>query len=378
MSEQPKQGSVKLEREQTDISLKVERDNADAAVSKKSAQVEQDANDVLLLARDRADEIVRDARDEADRLLGAATAAATGTSGQERTRADALLERERARADALLAKERAERKRYLAEFLAVERDATDEDLTGERAHADTLIAARDEFLANVSHDLRSLLSGLALTATLLVKHAPDGADGEKYRRHALRSQRMIARMNRLVSDLLDMASIEAGKLAVVPEEIDVAEIVRDALEAFEPIAAAKGITLDADAATRPLRARVDGDRILQVLANLVSNAIKFTPAGGEVSITVSVEKNELQFAVRDTGIGISADALERVFERFHQVRSGHHRGLGLGLHISKFIIEAHGGRMWADSETGAGSTFRFALPASLLISQPRGADTVNA
>lgn len=367
MSEQATQGSVDLERQQTDNSLRVERDEADAAVLKKTAEVEQDANDVLLLARDRADELIQDARDEADRALGAAPATSTGTSGRERGRADALLEHERARADALLAAERAERKRYLSDFLAVERQATDEDLTGERAHADTLIAARDEFLATVSHDLRSLLGGLALNATLLVAHAPDGAGGEKYLRYAKTSQRMVSRMNRLVNDLLDMASIEAGKLALLPEEIDVAQIVRDTLDAFGPIAAAKHITLDADAATRPLRARVDGDRILQVLANLMSNALKFTAAGGRVSITVGVKKNELQFAVSDTGIGISEHALDGVFERFHQVKNGEHRGLGLGLHISKFIVEAHGGRMWVDSKIGSGSTFHVALPASLLM-----------
>ena len=367
MSEQPNQGSVDLEREQTDNSLQVERDEADAAVLKKTAEVEHAANEVLLLARDRADEIVQDARDKADRVLGAGATTTKDTSERKRTRADALLEHERARADAVLAEERAERKRYLADFLAVEREATDEDLTGERAHADTLIAARDEFLATVSHDLRSLLGGLALNATLLVTHAPDGASGEKYLRYALTSQRMIGRMNRLVNDLLDMASIEAGKLALLPEEIDVAQILRDTLDAFEPIAAAKRITLDADAAAWPLRARVDGDRILQVLANLVSNAIKFTPAGGRVSISVGIKKNELQFAVSDTGIGIPENALEGVFERFHQVSRGEHRGLGLGLHISKFIVEAHGGRMWVDSKVGAGSTFHVALPASLLL-----------
>jgi signal transduction histidine kinase len=121
------------------------------------------------------------------------------------------------------------------------------------------------------------------------------------------------------------------------------------------------------AAAQPLRARVDGDRILQVLANLVSNAIKFTPAGGRVSVAVTIEKNELQFAVTDSGVGIAAEEVTGVFERFHQVNHGEHRGLGLGLHISKFIVEAHGGRMWIDSKLGTGSTFHFALPASLLV-----------
>jgi signal transduction histidine kinase len=367
MSEPTNPSGVDLEREQTDNSLQVERDEADAACLKKTVEVEEDANAVLLLARERADVILQDARDEADRMRGPEPISTRGTSERKRTRADDQLEDERGRADEVLADERAARKQYLAKFLAVEREATDEDLTGERAHADTLIAARDEFLATVSHDLRSLLGGLALNASLLVNRATDVGNGEKYLRYAQASQRMIGRVNRLVNDLLDMASIEAGNLALLPDEIDVAQILRDALEAFEPLATAKRITLGADAAAQPLRARVDGDRILQVLANLVSNAIKFTGVGGRVSIHVGVETNELQFAVSDTGPGIADNERAGLFERFHQVKNGEHRGLGLGLHISKFIVEAHGGRMWVDSELGTGSTFHFALPAPLLL-----------
>jgi signal transduction histidine kinase len=359
------QESVDSGREQTDNSLKVERDEADAAVVTKNEELEEAANAVVQLARDRADAIVKTARTSADDLVaeGLAVAASAG----KRTRADARLEHERLTADAVLAYERAERKRYLADFLAVEREATDEDLTGERAHADVLIAARDEFLATVSHDLRSLLGGLALNAGLLLKHAPEGEQGEQLRRYAGTSQRLVGRMNRLVNDLLDMASIEAGKLALLPEEIDVAQILRDTVEAFAPIASAKRITLDAEPAMRPLHARVDGDRILQVLANLVSNAIKFTRTGGRVSIRIGIEKSELHFTVSDTGIGIPDDALVSVFERFRRF-SDEHRGLGLGLHISKFLVEAHGGRLWVESKLGKGSTFHFALPASLLLS----------
>jgi signal transduction histidine kinase len=106
---------------------------------------------------------------------------------------------------------------------------------------------------------------------------------------------------------------------------------------------------------------MDGGRVLQVLANLVSNAIKFTPAAGRVSIRVRAEQNEILFSVSDTGIGIPSAELRRVFERFRQI-SKDRRGLGLGLHISKSIIEAHGGRVWVESEVGTGSAFHFALP----------------
>jgi signal transduction histidine kinase len=169
-------------------------------------------------------------------------------------------------------------------------------------------------------------------------------------------------MNRLVNDLLDVASIEAGKLALVPTQIEVAHILRDTLEAFDPIATAKRITLDADTKTLPLHARIDADRILQVLANLVSNAIKFTAPEGRVRIAARGGKSEIHFTVTDTGIGIPQEQLQEVFERFHQV-SKDRRGLGLGLYISKCIVEVHGGRMWAESTLGAGSTFHVVLPA---------------
>ncbi len=351
------------QRDQTDESLRAERNQADAGLAKKREALEEEADEVVRLARERADEVVQVARDDADRAHGRQSTANEVSAEKERARADGVLERERTTADAALERERAERRRYLADFLAVERQATDEDLIGERAHADTAIAARDEFLAIVSHDLRALLGGLQLNAELLVADAPEGEGGEKMRKHAFTSQRLVTRMNRLVNDLLDLASIEAGKLALFPEPVEVARILRDTLDAFEPIAAAKRITLGADSEGLPELVQLDGDRLLQVLANLVSNAIKFTPAAGRITIRIRSAGTEIRFAVSDTGIGIPADALEAVFERFRQV-SKDRRGLGLGLHISKCIVEAHGGKMWAESTLGAGSTFHFVLPAS--------------
>jgi signal transduction histidine kinase len=194
--------------------------------------------------------------------------------------------------------------------------------------------------------------------------APTGAAGDLTRKCTTTSQRLVARMSRLVNDLLDVTSIEAGKVALLIEESDVADILRDTLEAFEPLAAAKGVSLSAEAGLPRCVGHFDSGRILEVLANLVSNALKFTPSGGRVSIRVAREGNELLFAVNDTGVGIPEDALERVFEKFKQVAKDR-RGLGLGLYISKGLVEAHGGRMWGESQLGAGSTFHFAIPRSL-------------
>lgn len=356
-------GTSSTQRDQTDESLRAERKRADASLAEKSEAIEDEADEVVRVARQRADQIVQDAREAADRQRRPSPAIAAGAE-RERTQADVLLENERSSADAVLEHERAERRRYLADFLAVEREATDQDLLDERACSDTSIAGRDAFLANVSHDLRSLLGGLSLNTGLLIAQAPEGATGDPMRRYGATSQRMVARMNRLINDLLDITSIEAGRLALMPERVEVARLLRETLDAFEPIAAAKRITLTADTSALPLHALLDGGRILQVLANLVGNAIKFTPPAGRVSIGIRSEGSEIRFAVSDTGIGIPKDALQGVFERFRQV-STDRRGLGLGLHISSCIAAAHGGRMWVESELGAGSTFYLALPAAL-------------
>lgn len=356
-------GSAHPQRDQTDESLRVERNKADSGVAEKIHALEMEADEVVRVARQRADEVMQAARDEAD-SDGTQSRAVEATADRERGKADGVLERERSTADALLEHERAERRRYLAAFLAVEREATDEDLVGERDHADTVVAARDEFLATVSHDLRSLLGGLALNASLLVKTAPEGTTGDKTRKHAAAIDRLVSRMDRLVGDLLDVSSIEAGKLAVLPEKVDVAKLLHDAMDAFTPIAAARDIALEGDAAGAPPHVWIDGGRMLQVLVNLISNAVKFTAPQGHVSIRIYADGGELRITVSDDGIGIPADALEAVFERFRQV-SKDRRGLGLGLHISQSIVEAHGGRMWAESTLGEGSTFHVALPARM-------------
>jgi signal transduction histidine kinase len=364
--EDPAKEKQQPQRDRTDKSLRSERDKADAGIWEKREEIEEEADEVVRRARERADKILQTARDDADRELEAAQASAQ----LQRTRQDSARGRERATADALLELERDARRRYLDDFFEIEREATDQDLLGERRLADKLIAARDDFLANASHDLRSILGGLAVYSDLLLSCAPEGMAGENIRKCASANWRLVAQMNRLVNDLIDVAAIHAGQLAVVPDQVEVAKLLRETVEAFGQVAAAKGVTLDTELPEVPLHANLDEGRILQVLANLVSNAIKFTPANGKVSIRLRPSANEIHFSISDTGIGISKDELPGVFERFRQVRKDR-RGLGIGLHIAKGIVEAHGGRMWAESELAAGSTFHFALPVES-ISRTQG------
>lgn len=348
-------------RDTTDESLRVERERADTAVDSRLEKTEARTDQAVQAARQADDAATQTARDEADHG-SARTRQEAGTVGAARERDDVEVERQRVAVDAATQAERLERKRSMEVFLQLERGKTDEDLVGERSLADALIASRDEFLATVSHDLRNLLGGLSLNAGLIAQAAPDGEAGAKIRRLAGATSRFVVRMDRLVNDLVDVASIEAGRLAVVVRPVEVGRLLRDTVQAFEPVAAERQVALQAVLPGQPIHATLDDERTLQVLANLVSNALKFTPQGGAVHLAVSASGREVHFTVRDSGVGIPADQLARIFDRYRQV-SRDRRGLGLGLHISKCIVEAHGGRMWAESTPGAGSTFHFALPA---------------
>ena len=169
-------------------------------------------------------------------------------------------------------------------------------------------------------------------------------------------------MNRLIGDLVDVAAIDAGQLYVVPAPGDWSALIEEVAALFQPAAAAQGIALEIAVSARPLAMRFDHDRMLQVLANLIANSLKFTPRGGRIRVEAERGADELRCAVHDTGSGIPPHMLEAIFQRFWQARSDDRRGVGLGLYITRCIVEAHGGRIWAESTQGVGSTLRFALP----------------
>jgi signal transduction histidine kinase len=176
-------------------------------------------------------------------------------------------------------------------------------------------------------------------------------------------------MTRLIGDLVDVVSIDAGRLAVTRVRQDCAAVIDETVDTFREIAAGKNISLTKTEGP-PLEASFDSDRVLQVLANLVGNSIKFTAPGGSVFIGVERVGEEARFSVHDTGSGIPAGMFESIFKRFWQVGENDQRGLGLGLYISRCIVEAHGGRIWAESEVGKGSRFFFTIPL--------GKEVVNA
>jgi signal transduction histidine kinase len=347
-------------REQTDESLRVEREKADQALGDQLAAIDEAADAVISLARTRADGVLAAARARIDEQARSTAAAATSPKivAKERTLADEALRQERAVADDVLREERAEH----LDVLSNRREETDKDLSSERARSDNVLATRDEFLGIVSHDLRHMLNAMVGSASLISKDVLQDNHTESVAKHAERIQRAGARMNRLIGDLADVVSIEAGRLAVSRELGDPTSVVTEAVDTFQALAAASRVSLHAEVVAPMAPTPFDTARILQVLTNLLSNAIKFTPAGGTVVVRVEGSGDDILFCVSDTGVGIAPDQLEAVFVRFLQLTKADRRGIGLGLYISKCIVQGHGGRIWAEARPGGGSVFKFTLP----------------
>jgi PAS domain S-box-containing protein len=247
-------------------------------------------------------------------------------------------------------------------------------IAGARLYRSTQRAldARNEVLAIVSHDLRTPASAITMCARTLLEHPPATAE-ERHLLHAtiLESAEW---MHRLMRDLLDAASIDAGRLSVVAEPHAVRPVLDQAVAVASKAATDAGIALDVVAMASLPQVMIDRDRTLQVVANLVSNALRFTGAGGTVTISAKHLGDGVTISVRDSGTGIPAEQLPRLFDRFWQARQrGIGRGTGLGLTIAKGIVEAQGGRIWVESAVGQGSTFSFTVPLARAGSPERQA-----
>ena len=220
------------------------------------------------------------------------------------------------------------------------------------------IDAREQVLKIVSHDLRNPLGTVMMGSGLMLEvELPP----EKRREHLQRIKRAGERMDRLVRDLLDVAKLEAGRVAIATRELEVAPLLREAHDMLEPLAAEHSIALALDVPDDLPRITADAGRVLQVLSNLVGNAIKFTPPQGRIVVSARIATGGVQFSVRDTGPGIPPEQLDRIFSRFWQADAADRRGIGLGLTIAKGIVDAHDGRLWVESRVGEGTTFHFVL-----------------
>ncbi|MDQ6893509.1 MAG: cell wall metabolism sensor histidine kinase WalK [Acidobacteriota bacterium] len=228
-------------------------------------------------------------------------------------------------------------------------------------------ALRRDLVANVSHDLRTPLAALRgyLDTLLLKEESLSPSDRREYLETAARHSE---RLGKLVTELFELATLDSRQTLLEMEPFSVAELVQDVLQKFRLAAEKKGVALTADHPGEISFARGDIGLVERVLENLLDNALRYTPEGGAVTVTLRLENDSLSVTVADTGRGIPPEELSRVFERFHRVRSpepGNQGGAGLGLAIAQRIIELHGGRIEAQSSPGAGSRFRFWLPSDI-------------
>ena len=236
------------------------------------------------------------------------------------------------------------------------RSAQERQLIFEQAQQ--AVADRDHILAVVSHELRNPLNTVSMAATILRDMVPVPETGQKSIASILRA---VARMGRMIQDLLDVSVIQMGRLAIDPRPFDVRPVIEEAVEAFASEAAERALTIDVHIEVGLPRVRSDRDRLFQALANLVGNALKATTQGGIVIGARSLDERDVVLWVRDTGPGIAEEQQGRLFEPYWRGQSTY-KGAGLGLAITRGIVEAHGGRIWLESKPGDGTTFFFTVP----------------
>lgn len=225
------------------------------------------------------------------------------------------------------------------------------------------IRAREELVALVSHDLRNPISIIQMNASLLLLDLPPNAS-PSMRRRADAIVRSAKWMSRLIHDVLDSSRLESGALSLQRTDEDLDRLVTEAVELLRPLAVDKGITLDVQLGAAGHRVHVDRARMLQVLSNLLDNAIKFTPPAGRIVVRTELEDGHVIARVSDTGPGIKLEDQAHVFRRYWRAQDDHdHHGAGLGLYLARGLIKAHGGVIGVQSTPGAGATFYFTLPA---------------
>lgn len=271
---------------------------------------------------------------------------------------------EQARDQAEASGTRAERGRIVAEGLRDKSEALAEENARLYEEAQKAVRVREQILAVVSHDLRTPLTAILMTADALMQELPANLQTQKLLQSQERIRRSAARMLRLIDDLLDLASIEAGSVSIVLQPRDPGRLIRETLANFEKIAHKKGLLLSAQLGESLPNAYCDRDRILQVLSNLVANAFKVAKHGGRITLRVEAQARELVFVIEDDGPGIAEEERKHLFERYWRGKRTEYRGTGLGLAIAHGIVSAHGGRIWVESELGRGTAFRFTLPAA--------------
>lgn len=373
-------------RDKTDKSLEEERIKTDDFLKEETKTIEEEADVAIRMNRIAADNDIGKKRAEVDFAKQNFKTSESDDKKlvKERKRSDQDLDTERDEQDRVLAAERSQKLLIAEAFLEAERRDTDNNLLDERERMDLkaeldsellskevsshhstkdALTTRDQYLAIVSHDLKNPLTAISLSVGLIRKGLTSGKNSIDTVLKSVESiERNVANMERMISDLLDVEKMANGKLDLKLEKCDIGELLRECMELFAPAVSSKEFTMKIEMLSDELFADIDHDRILQVLSNLIGNALKFTPKGGTVKLCVRKKANEVEISVADNGPGIPLEKQTEIFERFSQLRTNDRRGIGLGLYISKWIVEAHKGEISVFSEVGKGSTFSFTLP----------------
>jgi signal transduction histidine kinase len=369
MGRSPLQAPVSKSRAETNRRLSSEREQADRALREKAARTEEHIDRRVERVRAQVDTALSAATVEA----GATAAAPAAQPSDERWKAQASVElvseraeealvAERQRVDELTHREREQRKIDYLDVLREERRETDMALHQEREHSDFTVRNRDDTLAMIAHDLRNFLHAIGLKAQLLGKAPP--SDRTRARTIAVEIAQSCQIMERWANDLVDISSMDTGAVFIERCALDPAEIVDAACRAFASAAAASGVKLSTRVPKKIRRALGDRSRLLQVLNNLLDNALKFTPGPGTIVVALEEAGELVKFSVSDTGPGIAGENQSRVFDRYWHGRRGDAAGTGLGLFICKRIVEAHGGQIAIESQSGKGTTVLFTIPAA--------------
>ena len=366
------------ERKNTDESLGAEREKTNRSLSHARTKAEDATDHDVQGEREQADLKRSAARSDADSKSPAKKSVLA-----ERSRSDQAIEVERSRVDIAIVREREVKKAVAGEILSQERQHTDHNLAEERTVTDTHVASgssqltqemaehsktkfslttRDEFLAIVSHDLRNPIGAISSCMEMLLEESNERKIDRETKQWLELAKRNADSSLRLIGDILDMERVAEGKLVVVHKSCDIGPIVHEAVATFTQAAAAKNVLLRSIAVDTTCAINCDHDRIVQVLSNLISNALKFTPEQGKVVVKTTWDKDSVTISVCDTGPGIPSEKKEQIFEKFAQLGTKDRTGLGLGLHISKMLVDAHGGTLSLESEVGHGSTFYVKLP----------------
>jgi signal transduction histidine kinase len=367
-----KKASSQELRGKTDQSLEEERVKTDEYLEQNAKSVEEETDETIRLTRLAADKEVESHRAEVDlekeqRLDGTDAARLVDSLlTQERERVDEVHTVERDEEDRARTQEQFQKQMIAEALLEHERKETDRNLLDERVRADLELITRDQFLTIVSHDLKNSIVAISMVARVMRSSlSKDAVDAVSLLKNLRIIDQTATGMDRMISDLLDVERMAHDKLQLKLEKVDLRALLQECVELFSPVVSSKSFSMTLDTAPEPVFAEIDHDRVLQVLSNLVGNSLKFTPDGGTVRLSVQKQETEVEMSVTDNGPGIPKQTQVQIFERFSQLKINDRRGLGLGLFIAKWIVEAHKGRIWVTSDSGKGSTFSFTLPLSV-------------